>query len=151
MQSTDPNIGPENIAQGWRPDQSLDPRIMVDKSWAPMFTTLRPEIKQAVTESLLSAWLDKTLAYPPATYFRLGLLAGGSRGLRTYKVYRAGEPGGGSPNSGPPASGNRSLSVSKLGAGNITIWRDFSTTNGRQLPLVWTAFESRRQDRAPSP
>jgi hypothetical protein len=76
MQSTDPAIGPENIEQGWRPDQSLDPRIMVDKGWAPMFTPLRPEIKQAITESLLTAWLDKTLGYPPATYFRLGLLAG---------------------------------------------------------------------------
>jgi len=75
MQSSDPNIGPENIDKGWRPDQNLDPRIMVDKAWAPMFAPLRSDMKQAITEALLSAWLDKTLQYPPASYFRLGLLA----------------------------------------------------------------------------
>jgi hypothetical protein len=32
-------------------------------------------MKQAITESLLTAWLDKNLQYPPASYFRLGLQA----------------------------------------------------------------------------
>src|SRR2546427_7901199 len=32
MQSTDPRIGPEDFAQGWRPSQNVDPTIMVDRS-----------------------------------------------------------------------------------------------------------------------
>jgi hypothetical protein len=75
MQSTDPNIGPEDIAEGWRPEQNVDPRIMIAKEWAPMFSPLPQATKQAITESLLTAWLDKNLQYPPASYFRLGLEA----------------------------------------------------------------------------
>ena len=77
MQSSDPNIGPENIGEGWRPDQSVDPRIMIAKQWAPAFSLLANELKQAITESLLTAWLDKNLEYTPASYFRLGLLPSG--------------------------------------------------------------------------
>ena len=73
MQSSDPDIGPQNIGEGWRPEQNVDPRIMIAKEWAPMFSSLPDAMKQAITESLLTAWLDKNLQYPPASYFRLGL------------------------------------------------------------------------------
>jgi hypothetical protein len=76
MQSSDPEIGPENISEGWRPDQNIDPRIMIAKDWAPMFVPLCGETKRAITESLLMAWLDKTLRYRPASYFQLGRPAG---------------------------------------------------------------------------
>jgi len=72
MQSTDPAIGPDNYAEGWRLERNPDPRILVAKEWAPMFRNLPRDVKQALAESLLSAWLDKTLEYPPASYFALG-------------------------------------------------------------------------------
>jgi hypothetical protein len=75
MQSTDPRIGPDNITEGWRPDQSLDPRIMISKRWAAVFQTLPAHLRPAITQSLLTAWLDKTLQYPPAKYFQRGLPA----------------------------------------------------------------------------
>jgi hypothetical protein len=73
MQSSAPDIGPQNISEGWRPEQNVDPRIMIAKEWAPMFSPLPDAMRQAITESLLTAWLDKNLQYPPASYFRLGL------------------------------------------------------------------------------
>ena len=33
MQSTDPRIGPDDRAQGWRPNQNVDPTIMVSEAW----------------------------------------------------------------------------------------------------------------------
>jgi hypothetical protein len=76
LQSTDPAIGPANIAEGWRPDQTVDPRIMIASSWDPVFQILPAGLKQAITQCLLTAWLDKTLEYPPVMYFQRGLSAG---------------------------------------------------------------------------
>ena len=73
MQSTDPRIGPEDVAQGWRPSQNVNPTIMVDRAWAPMFQPLSGDAKRAMTESLLAAWLDKNSQYPLGRYFRVGL------------------------------------------------------------------------------
>jgi hypothetical protein len=75
MQSTDPNIGPGNLAEGWRPEQNVDPRIMIDEAWTPMFSSLPRDVRTAITESMLRAWLDKTVEYRPASYFVLGLKA----------------------------------------------------------------------------
>jgi hypothetical protein len=72
MQSSDPSIGPDNYAEGWRPDRNIDPRIVVSREWAPVFRTVPAGVKQAIVESLLSAWLDKTLEYPAAFYFARG-------------------------------------------------------------------------------
>jgi hypothetical protein len=73
MQSTDPGIGPDNRAQGWRPGQNVDPTIMVSAMWAPIFEPFSSDAKRAITESLLAAWLDKNLQYPLARYFTAGL------------------------------------------------------------------------------
>jgi hypothetical protein len=73
MQSTDPGIGPDNRAQGWRPSQNVDPTIMVSAMWAPIFEPFSSDVKRAITESLLAAWLDKNLQYPLARYFTAGL------------------------------------------------------------------------------
>lgn len=73
MQSTDPRIGPSNYAEGWRPERNIDPRILVDGEWANTFQALPAGMKQAMAESLLSAWLDKTLQYPTDSYFVRGL------------------------------------------------------------------------------
>src|SRR5205823_3138518 len=73
MQSTDPHIGPDDVAQGWRPSQNVDPTIMVDAAWAPIFQPLGGDAKRAIIESLLGAWLDKNLQYPVSRYFRVGL------------------------------------------------------------------------------
>ena len=75
LQSTDPAIGPGNMAEGWRPEQMVDPRIMVDADWAATFAPLPSDLRQAITQALLTAWLDKTSQYPPAAYFQLGLSA----------------------------------------------------------------------------
>ncbi len=79
MQSSDPNSGPENRNEGWRPESNIDPRIMVARDWLPAFTPLPSEIKREITESFLSAWLDKTLLYPPAAWFQLGMPANSYR------------------------------------------------------------------------
>jgi hypothetical protein len=76
MQSSDPALGPENIREGWRPDQNIDPRIMIAKDWAPIFAPLSNSLKRAITESMLTAWLDKIQQYRPASYFHLGVLPG---------------------------------------------------------------------------
>jgi len=73
MQSTDPRIGPDDVAQGWRPGQNVDPTIMLNDAWAPMFQSLSAGDRRAVTESLLAAWLDKNQQYPIGRYFRVGL------------------------------------------------------------------------------
>ena len=68
LQSTDPQLGPDDYSQGWRPEQSIDPRIMVNPNWMPIFKTVPFEIRRALTESLLTAWMDKTQQYPIAKY-----------------------------------------------------------------------------------
>ena len=73
MQSTDPRIGPEDVEQGWRPSQNVDPTIMVDAAWAPIFEPFSKEARRAITESFLSAWLEKNTQYQTGRYFRVGL------------------------------------------------------------------------------
>jgi len=29
LQSTDPRLSPDDLSQGWQPDQNIDPRIMI--------------------------------------------------------------------------------------------------------------------------
>ncbi len=77
LQSSDPNTGPESATEGWRPDRNLDPRIIVGKDWESTFAPLPPGLKREIAESLLKAWLDKTLSYPASSYFQLGTLASG--------------------------------------------------------------------------
>src|SRR5438128_2822775 len=48
MQSTDPRIGPDDRAQGWRPNQNVDPTIMVSEAWQPMFEPLSSDAKRAI-------------------------------------------------------------------------------------------------------
>jgi hypothetical protein len=73
VQSTDPRIGPQDLSQGWRPNQNLDPTIMVNQAWTPIFESLSADVKRAITESFLAAWLEKNMQYPVAGYFRVGL------------------------------------------------------------------------------
>lgn len=72
LQSSDPKIGPENQIKGWRPDATVDPRIMVNSDWAPVFQTLQPDVRRAIVESMLTAWLDKNLKYRTKEYFIQG-------------------------------------------------------------------------------
>jgi hypothetical protein len=74
LQSTDPHLGPDDLSQGWRPDQNIDPRIMISPVWAPIFKPLPIEVHQALTASLLAAWMDKNRQYPIAKYLPLGVL-----------------------------------------------------------------------------
>jgi cytochrome c553 len=73
LQSTNPHLGPDDLRQGWRPDENIDPRIMISPAWAPIFKPLPTELHQALTASLLAAWMDKNLQYPIAQYLPLGL------------------------------------------------------------------------------
>ena len=73
LQSTDPRLGPDNLRQGWRPDQNVDPRILISPAWAPIFKPLPMEVHRALTTSLLAAWMDKNLQYSIAKYLPLGL------------------------------------------------------------------------------
>ncbi len=75
MQASNARLGPENLAEGWRPEQGIDPRILVDREWTPMFASLDAETKRAMTQALLTAWLDKSVSYPAGAYFQLGLTA----------------------------------------------------------------------------
>jgi hypothetical protein len=73
LQSADPRLGPDNLTQGWRPDQNVDPRIMISPVWAPIFQPLPAELHRALTESLLAAWMDKNLQYPMAKHLPMGV------------------------------------------------------------------------------
>jgi len=73
LQSTDPRLGPEDLRQGWRPEQNIDPRIMVSPVWQPIFKPLPIEVHRAVTASLLDAWMEKSVQYPIEKYLPLGL------------------------------------------------------------------------------
>jgi len=84
LQSTDPHLGPDDLRQGWRPDQNIDPRIMISSAWAPMFKPLPIEVHQVVTASLLAAWMDKNLQYPIAKYLPIGLSPHAYAPNRTY-------------------------------------------------------------------
>jgi len=72
MQSTDPQLGPDDYKQGWRPEQNIDPRIMISPVWEPIFKPLPIEIHRALTASLLTAWMDKNLQYPITKYLPMG-------------------------------------------------------------------------------
>jgi hypothetical protein len=72
LQSTEPRLGPGNRSQGWNPRQNVDPTIMVSETWTPLFAQLPPDVRRALTESLLAAWLDKNLQYPVAQFFTPG-------------------------------------------------------------------------------
>jgi hypothetical protein len=74
MQSTDPKIGPQDNAKGWRPDQTIDPRMMVTPEWSETFAGLEPADRRSITQAWLSAWLEKCTRYPVVTYFRLSQL-----------------------------------------------------------------------------
>jgi len=71
FQSSDPRFGPDDFAEGWRPDRSVDPRILVSAPWDSYFKPFPFEVRRALTESVLSAWTDKTLQYPITKYLPL--------------------------------------------------------------------------------
>ena len=73
IQSTDPRIGPDDVSQGWRPNQNVDPTIMVSEAWEPMFKPFSADMKRSIIESFIAAWMDKNTQYPVARYFRVGL------------------------------------------------------------------------------
>ena len=68
LQSTDPRLGPDDLREGWQPDQNIDPRIMISPFWAPIFKPLPIELRRAITASLLAAWMDKNQQYSIARY-----------------------------------------------------------------------------------
>jgi hypothetical protein len=72
LQSTDPRLGPEDFSKGWRPDQNVDPRIMISPVWAPIMKPLPIEVHRALTASLLAAWMDKNAQYPIEKYLPMG-------------------------------------------------------------------------------
>jgi hypothetical protein len=84
LQSTDPHIGPDDLRRGWRPEQNVDPRIMISPVWAPIFKPLPIDVYRALTASLLTAWMDKNLQYPIAKHLPLGLLGHAYRPTRAY-------------------------------------------------------------------
>ena len=73
LQSTDPRLGPEDGAHGWRPRQGIDPTILISDKWAAQFQPLDAAVKRAITEGLLAAWLDKNQQYHLVRYFTSGL------------------------------------------------------------------------------
>ena len=73
LQSSDPRLGPDNIKQGWRPNDNIDPRIMISPVWAPTFHPLPADVRQALTTSMLAAWMDKNLEYPITKHLPVGV------------------------------------------------------------------------------
>ena len=76
MQSTDPRAGPQNLAEGWRPELTIDPRLMVAPGWSVMFAGLPLEQRREITQAWLAAWLDRSAGYPVAEYFYRGQVPG---------------------------------------------------------------------------
>jgi len=91
LQSTDPHLGPDDLSQGWRPEQNIDPRIMISAVWAPIFKPLPIEVRQALTAALLTAWMDKNLEYPIAKYLPFGLRRDTYTPLRAYGEISGGQ------------------------------------------------------------
>jgi hypothetical protein len=73
LQSTDPRLGPEDRAHGWRPRQGIDPTILISDTWAAQFQPLDAAVKRAITEGMLAAWLEKNQQYHLVRYFTSGL------------------------------------------------------------------------------
>jgi hypothetical protein len=73
LQSTDPRLGPEDGAHGWRPRQGIDPTILISDTWAAQFQPLDAAVKRAITEGMLAAWLEKNQQYHLVRYFTSGL------------------------------------------------------------------------------
>ena len=71
LQSCDPHLGPADYDKGWRPEKNVDPRILVSAGWKAMFAPLPGEVRRALTQSMLSAWMDKNQQYPIAEYLPL--------------------------------------------------------------------------------
>jgi hypothetical protein len=90
LQSTDPRIGPDDYRRGWRPEQNIDPRIMISPLWQPIFRSLPRELRCALTSSLLSAWMDKNLQYPIAAYLPIGVLKHAYRPSESYGMISGG-------------------------------------------------------------
>lgn len=84
LQSTAPTLGPDDLRQGWRPEQNIDPRIMVSSSWLPIFKPLPFETRRALTASMLAAWLDKNEQYSMAEFLPVGLRQENYRSGRRY-------------------------------------------------------------------
>jgi hypothetical protein len=71
LQSTGASLGPDNYSEGWRPEQNIDPRILVSPYWTPFFSPFPFEIRRAIAESMLAAWMEKTLSYSIVEYLPL--------------------------------------------------------------------------------
>jgi hypothetical protein len=84
LQSTDPRVGAEDFSKGWRPDQNVDPRIMISPVWEPIFRPLPVEVHRALTASLLAAWMDKNQQYSIAKYLPMGATKSAYAAPRTY-------------------------------------------------------------------
>jgi len=84
LQSTDPRVGPEDVSKGWRPDQNVDPRIMISFDWEPIFRPLPMEVHRVLTASLLAAWMDKNQQYAIAKYLPMGATKSAYAAPRTY-------------------------------------------------------------------
>jgi hypothetical protein len=91
LQSTDPRLGPDDLRQGWRPDQNIDPRIMISPVWDPIFKPLQIDARRDLTTSLLTAWLDKNLQYPIAEYLPVGMPPRSYTPSRTYSDISGGK------------------------------------------------------------
>jgi hypothetical protein len=76
MQSTDREIGPQDKAKGWQPDQTIDPRMMIAPEWNETFAGLPAAERRAITQAWLRAWLEKCTSYPVVKYFHLAQLPG---------------------------------------------------------------------------
>jgi hypothetical protein len=76
MQATSPTIGPQDNAKGWRPEQTIDPRMMIAPEWSETFAGLPAGERRAIAQAWLSAWLEKCTSYPVVEYFHLSQLPG---------------------------------------------------------------------------
>jgi len=47
---------------------------MISRNWALFFRPFPPGVRRALTESLLAAWMEKTLKYPVTEYLPLSVI-----------------------------------------------------------------------------
>ena len=91
MRSTSQTIGPQDDAKGWRPDQTIDPRMMVAPEWSATFAGLPAGARREITQAWLSAWLDKCTSYPLVEYFHLSQLPGSYEPPRDLRAISGGK------------------------------------------------------------
>jgi hypothetical protein len=70
MQNTDNGIGPENPSRGWSPLKIGDVARLVSGPLEHSWKEMPADVRAAVMQAVLGAWLEKSRSYAPEQYYQ---------------------------------------------------------------------------------